>query len=357
MRTFFIAILLIFCALPISAQDKLFFEHSIHNFGEIKEENGDVSHIFTGINRSSKPILVVEVTATCGCTVPKFTKKPILPGANFEINVTFSPINRPGTFQKRLYVISSDSKKLATLTIKGVVIPRTKTTEELYPFTISDHLRFNRITSSFSYIFIGRTSQSAIGYTNTSSKAIQLKLVPKLSSGYLEIEYPHTIPAGGSGEINIRYLVPESQPHYGTTQDVFNLEVDGQKSNTLLVTHAISVDNPNNIEDNSASKAQIAKNFIKFGPLKDNDPTKEQTLKISNTGRGALTIRAVEIEGNFKVSLKAAETIAAGDSRDIIISLEPKMQDYGTTSSFFTIITNDPARPMRKIRVVVTKED
>ena len=357
MRTLIIVIQLIFCALPTFAQNKLIFEPSVHNFGEIQEVDGNVSHIFKGVNHSSKPILIVEVTATCGCTVPKFSQKPILPGAIFEINVTFSPINRPGTFQKNLYVISSDYKKIATLTIKGVVIPRTKTIDELYPFAISEGVRLARTTCSFTYVYIGRSSQSSIGYINSSNKDIQLKLISKLTSGYLEVTYPTLIPAGESGEINMRYLIPKNALHYGTTEDVFRLVVNGRESNILLVAHAISVDNPQDIEDKSAPKQQIAKNFIKFGPLKDNDPTKRQTLTISNEGRGELNIRVVEVEGDFEVSLKGGDKIAVGTSQEITISLDPKKQDYGTTSSYFTIITNDPKRPMRKIRVVVTKED
>ena len=73
-------ILLTLCALTASAQEHLSFRPDTWDFGTIRETDGRVSHTFTGVNRGDSPLVILDVVTTCGCTVPDFSKKPILPG-------------------------------------------------------------------------------------------------------------------------------------------------------------------------------------------------------------------------------------------------------------------------------------
>ena len=96
-------IILIFCtlrALAAPAQEALVFTPDAWDFGTIREEQGRVSHTFTGENRSERPVVILDVVTSCGCTVPQFSRKPVLPGEKTQITVTFDPANRPGTFSK-----------------------------------------------------------------------------------------------------------------------------------------------------------------------------------------------------------------------------------------------------------------
>ena len=76
----------------------------------------------SGVSGDS-PLVILDVVTTCGCTVPDFSKKPILPGEKTQITVTYDPANRPGSFTKELWVYSSEKRKIATLTRAGSVIP------------------------------------------------------------------------------------------------------------------------------------------------------------------------------------------------------------------------------------------
>ena len=134
-------ILLLLCSTIAYAQDGLVFEPAVWDFGEIREADGPVSHTFTGENRSGKPLVILDVVTSCGCTVPRFSKQPILSGGKTEITVTYDPTNRPGVFSKELTVYSSDRKKIATLTVHGTVTPRPKSIEELYPIDAGGGLR------------------------------------------------------------------------------------------------------------------------------------------------------------------------------------------------------------------------
>ena len=134
-------IILALCALTAPAHAQLIFTPDSWDFGTISETDGRVSHTFTGENRSDKPVVILDVVTTCGCTVPDFSKTPILPGEKTQITVTYDPANRPGSFTKELWVYSSEKRKIATLTVQGSVIPRQKTVEEQYPVDAGGGLR------------------------------------------------------------------------------------------------------------------------------------------------------------------------------------------------------------------------
>ena len=97
-------------------------EKSVHNFGEIQEADGKVSHTFVVKNEGIDPLVISNVTAFCGCTIPEWTKEPIQAGKEGEVKVTFDPKNRPGNFMKTIRVYGNSMKNGFLLTIRGKVL-------------------------------------------------------------------------------------------------------------------------------------------------------------------------------------------------------------------------------------------
>jgi hypothetical protein len=95
-----------------------------HDFGTIKEANGPVSCTFEFINTGDKPLLIIDATASCGCTRPEYPTKPIKPGKKGKIKVTYSPIGRPGSFKKSVKIKTNGKERTTTLRIEGTVIPK-----------------------------------------------------------------------------------------------------------------------------------------------------------------------------------------------------------------------------------------
>jgi len=93
----------------------------VYDFGTIKQDDGNVSTVFTVINNTSAPILLTDVRATCGCTVPTWTKEPIEPGKTGQVTVTYSPKGRPGPFEKIVTISTSGEPEKLTVRIKGTV--------------------------------------------------------------------------------------------------------------------------------------------------------------------------------------------------------------------------------------------
>lgn len=357
-RRHILLILFALCAFATTAHAQLAFTPDTWDFGAIREADGRVSHTFTGETLGDKPVVILDVVTTCGCTVPQFSKRPIRPGEKTTVKVTFDPTNRPGAFTKELGVYSSERKKVATLTIRGNVTPRTKSVEELYPVDAGNGLRLATTLCAFSYVRQGQQVQSAIGYTNASPRPIRLELRPEASSGLLSVDYPREIAPGERGEINLSYLIPENKPRYGTLRDALEVRADGRGNGTLIVVHGIGIDAPAaNSGSEDVPKVQTSENIIKFGPVKHGGPERRQSLTLTNTGGGELIVRAVETDGKITTTLTPGQRIPAGGSYTAQVAVDPRRQEYGVLTDFVMIVTNDPARPMRRIRVTATVEE
>ena len=100
------------------------FAEVSHDFGTIAEKGGPVSHEFTFTNTGNAPLMIVNATASCGCTRPDYPKKPVAAGKTGKIKVTYLPEVRPGEFTKTVTVKTNARKqKKVTLKIKGFVNP------------------------------------------------------------------------------------------------------------------------------------------------------------------------------------------------------------------------------------------
>ena len=92
------------------------------NFGQIKEADGNVQHIFKIKNVGTAPLVVTRVMSSCGCTTPKFSRDPIAPGKTGTITVVYNPTGRVYPFVKTVSVYSNGKEGPLVLTIKGEVV-------------------------------------------------------------------------------------------------------------------------------------------------------------------------------------------------------------------------------------------
>lgn len=114
-------------SLSVNAQDKtakINFKSDTIDYGTI-EKGADGLRIFEFTNSGDAPLIVSRVTSSCGCTVPKWSKEPILPGATGEIQVKYDT-NRVSPIRKTITVISNADTPTVALKIKGEVINSSK---------------------------------------------------------------------------------------------------------------------------------------------------------------------------------------------------------------------------------------
>ena len=108
-----------------SAGPLIKFLDTTHDFGNIKEASGAVSHDFRFTNTGDAPLVILSVTTSCGCTKPTFPKQPVEPGDTAVVTITYNPVGRPGEFDKNISVKSNSQKApKSRLKISGVVLPK-----------------------------------------------------------------------------------------------------------------------------------------------------------------------------------------------------------------------------------------
>lgn len=93
---------------------------SAYNFGKVTDgEKVEYSYRFR--NTGTKPLVVVQATASCGCTVPQKPEKPIMPGDIGFIKIVFDSKNRVGNAHKTITVESNARPEFPPLTLTGDV--------------------------------------------------------------------------------------------------------------------------------------------------------------------------------------------------------------------------------------------
>ncbi len=97
------------------------FENGNFNFGKITQGE-KVSYSYKFKNVGTSPLIILDATATCGCTVPEVPKEPIKPGAEGEIKVVFDSNGKSGMQDKVITVTSNAQPQTATLHLTGEII-------------------------------------------------------------------------------------------------------------------------------------------------------------------------------------------------------------------------------------------
>jgi hypothetical protein len=96
---------------------------SIQEFGKVTDgEKVLISFHFK--NTGTKPLIVSNVSAGCGCTVPEKPEAPIPPGEDGVIKAEFNSSGRVGKVSKNVTVTCNTATQNYTLQFEGEVIEK-----------------------------------------------------------------------------------------------------------------------------------------------------------------------------------------------------------------------------------------
>ncbi|WP_405573144.1 DUF1573 domain-containing protein [Winogradskyella sp. Asnod2-B02-A] len=96
------------------------FKTEVIDYGTISQ-NSEGKRLFTFTNKGDAPLLITNVKTSCGCTVPSYSKAPILPGDIGELEIKYDT-KRLGAFTKTITVMSNAEGGNKILKIKGNII-------------------------------------------------------------------------------------------------------------------------------------------------------------------------------------------------------------------------------------------
>lgn len=100
-----------------------FAEKGVYNFGDITE--GDtVEHVFKFTNAGDSPLVINNITASCGCTTPEWPRDPVAPGADGSVKVRFNSVGKIGQQNKTITVYANTNPPMTDLSFQVMVQPK-----------------------------------------------------------------------------------------------------------------------------------------------------------------------------------------------------------------------------------------
>lgn len=334
-------------SLTLNGQSKtaaIAFNETAFNFGDFQESVGLQTHRFEFTNTGGEPLIIQNVTASCGCTTPEWTKQPVMPGQKGYISAAYNPAGRPGSFEKYLTVQSNAEPATVKLTISGNVAPKPPTIEDEYKFPFGG-IRMNMNHLSFGTVYKKQVQVKEVAMINTSAQpqTVTLQNVP----AHLSVKItPATLAPNQKGLIQITYN-SNKKDDWGFIIDRMDIYLNGvtEMANKLIVSANIEEDFTNISEDDKAKAAKIsfAQSTFDFGTIKQGESVSYE-YNFTNNGKSNLLIRKVTAACGCTAAVTSADVIPAGKTGSIKTTFNSTGKT-GTQNKTITVITNDPENP------------
>lgn len=122
-----IIFIVVFCASIVygfaqQPQAEIKFDKLVINFGTFSETNPVQKCTFTFTNVGTAPLVINQAMASCGCTIPSYTKSPIKPGEKGKIDVTYNGKGKfPGHFKKSITIRTNGATEMTRIYIEGTM--------------------------------------------------------------------------------------------------------------------------------------------------------------------------------------------------------------------------------------------
>ncbi len=95
-------------------------EDATFNFGTVKE--GEVvEKTFIFKNEGKFPLVISNISSSCGCTTPEWPREPIQPDQESRILVRFNTKGKPGPQSKTVVISANTEPAVIELRLTGIV--------------------------------------------------------------------------------------------------------------------------------------------------------------------------------------------------------------------------------------------
>jgi len=98
---------------------ELAWNKTTHDFGDIIQGSKS-KFTFKFTNKSATPVNITAASASCGCTVPNYSKESVDPNNQGEVTAIFDSAGKEGYFVKTITVTTNVG--VSYLTIKGNIL-------------------------------------------------------------------------------------------------------------------------------------------------------------------------------------------------------------------------------------------
>ena len=203
------------------------------DLGTIREIDGPVTVRLLIRNDFPDTLYPVQLHTPCGCTNARFDQKPVAPGADEVLEVTYNPAYRPGPMREEIQVRYVNSPvRVRTFTISGKVIGFNHPIEEDRPYAFGEGLYMSHKILSYGLLRPGETGDFFFRYGNGNTRKATVTFdIPEEWQPYVRMRQPGRMKADQRDTLHVKFTMPE-----GIDSAAFSLQprVDGRKTEEVL---------------------------------------------------------------------------------------------------------------------------
>ncbi|MBR2748122.1 MAG: DUF1573 domain-containing protein [Bacteroidales bacterium] len=203
------------------------------NLGTIREIDGPVTVRLLIRNDFPDTLYPVQLHTPCGCTNARFDQKPVAPGADEVLEVTYNPAYRPGPMREEIQVRYVNSPvRVRTFTISGKVVGFNHPIEEDRPYAYGEGLYMSHKILSYGLLRPGETGDFFFRYGNGNTRKATVTFdIPEEWQPYVRMRQPGRMKADQRDTLHVKFTMPE-----GIDSAAFSLQprVDGRKTEEVL---------------------------------------------------------------------------------------------------------------------------
>ena len=348
-------------------------DRTVYDFGDIQTSQGPVSCTYTVSNISDKPVTILNVLSSCGCTDVQWTKESIPAGGKGTISATFKNEDGPYPFDKTLTAYFSDVKQPVVLHLRGIAHEKALPIGELYPLHIGSlGLRSAEIKAG--NVLQGQQKSGEVKIANIGKAPVRIGF-KDVDEGLTLSVSPETIPAGGTATLT--YTITPDRAHWGKTWYYATPTVNGSSAKavqTVAVEHrpergaeAIVADpNPEigagkerigiwtlikedfgtmtREQRAAAANPMFQSSTYTFGRVKAGTRV-EALFEGSNIGKSELVFYKADSDSR-RLTATQLPKIKAGGKGTVKATLDTKGMPSGEVLVILTLTTNSPLRPI-----------
>ncbi|SDL52829.1 protein of unknown function [Catalinimonas alkaloidigena] len=345
MRTFFAFFLLLWSGSVWAQYPTMQVTDLTYDFGTIQEVDGPQVARFPFANTGSGPLYILDVEEDCTCMEVRFPRKPIAPGEEGVIEVTFSPRGRPGGFNRPLIVNSTADPVRRLFHIKGNVIPRERTVEDYFP----DKLGNVRIYSRYLNLgMVPKTGQkeSTFRIFNQSNDTIRFQPVPP---GVIPAKISVTPQALAPNDTGFVHVVFDGTKREGYGYFNYSLTLpyrEGDQYNYLPLFVLGSIeDEARDMTPEEAKRHAHLELDQMTQPLAEGAPA---TFQLKNTGSKPLKIHQIRTNCACLTPKVTSQEVAPGQSTTLSVTMN-EAPEASARSYSVVLYTNDPTTPTQRL--------
>jgi len=348
-------ILGVYTAIAVHAQNAdptMSFGETSHSFGQINEADGPVTFAFEFTNTGSEPIVIQDVNASCGCTTPEWSKKPVLAGQKGVIKAQYNPAGRPGTFNKSIRVTSNAVNSPITLYVTGEVVSKPKTLADDYRYEMNG-FRLKSTNVHFGDISSNAKATNTIEVVNDSQTDLKIGFNERRSTPaniMIRCE-PEILKPQQTGMIIIDYDASKKSD-WGYVYDRIYVNINGSSDSKHMLTVSSTITEAFTEEQIANPPVMTMLNGDQFDfETMNQGESVEHVFKFKNTGKTDLIIRKTKASCGCTAIAPQDNVIKPGQESSIKTTFNSSGKS-GKQHKTITITTNIPGSPTKVLSVV-----